>query len=56
MPKLKWPVKEFSMKIDWTEAGGILVPSYIWMQAAWNAIISSGRMRVETTISDIRVE
>jgi hypothetical protein len=56
MPKLKWPVKEFSMKMDWTEAGGILLPSYIWMQAAWNAIISSGRIRVETTISDIKVD
>ncbi|MRR51758.1 MAG: hypothetical protein EG825_12750 [Rhodocyclaceae bacterium] len=56
MPKLKWPVKEFSMKLDWTEAGGLLFPSYIWMQARWNAIVSSGRIRIETTISDIRVE
>jgi hypothetical protein len=56
MPKMKWPVKEFAMRMDWTEAGGILIPSYIWMQAGWNAIISSGRIRVETTISDIRVE
>jgi hypothetical protein len=56
MPKMKWPVKEFSMKMDWTEAGGILIPSYIWMQAAWNAIITSGRVRVETTISDIKVD
>jgi hypothetical protein len=56
MPRMKWPVKEFSMKMDWTEDGGILIPSYIWMQAAWNAIISSGRIRVETTISDIKVD
>ena len=56
MPKMKWPVKEFSMRMDWTEAKGVLLPSYIWMQVAWNAIISSGRIRVETTISDIRVD
>jgi hypothetical protein len=56
MPKQKWPVKEFSMKMDWTEAGGLLFPSYLWMQAGWNAIITSGRIRVETTISDIKVE
>ena len=56
MPKMKWPVKEFSMRMDWTEAGGILIPTYIWMQAGWNAIISSGRIRVETTISDIKVD
>ena len=56
MPKMKWPVKEFSMKMDWTEVGGILVPTYIWMQAGWNAIITSGRIRVETTISDIKVD
>jgi hypothetical protein len=56
MPKTKWPVKEFAMKMDWAEAGGLLVPSYLWMQAGWNAIISSGRIRIETTISDIKVE
>ncbi|MCU0608050.1 MAG: hypothetical protein MUF78_11710 [Candidatus Edwardsbacteria bacterium] len=56
MPRLKWPVKEFAMTLDWTEAGGLLFPSYIRMQARWNAIVSSGRIRIETTISDIRVE
>ncbi|HTY08650.1 MAG TPA: hypothetical protein VMF29_05755 [Candidatus Edwardsbacteria bacterium] len=56
MPKMKWPVKEFSMRMDWTEVNGVLIPSYIWMQAAWNAIITSGRIRVETTISDIKVD
>lgn len=56
MPKLKWPVKEFAMTLDWTEAGGLLFPSYIRMQARWNAIVSSGRIRIETTISDIKVE
>lgn len=56
MPKLKWPVKEFSMAMDWTEAGGLLFPSSIRMQARWNAIVSSGRIRIETTISEIKVE
>lgn len=56
MPKTKWPVKEFAMRMDWAQSGGLLVPSYVWMQAGWNAIINSGRIRIETTISDIKVE
>jgi hypothetical protein len=56
MPKMKWPVKEFKMTIEWTEAGGMLFPKSLSMLAAWNAIVSKGRIRVETEISDIKIE
>jgi len=55
MPKLKWPVSEFEMKITFTEIDGILFTLDYWVQAAWNALISKGRMRVESQNSDFKI-
>jgi hypothetical protein len=55
MPKLSWPVNEFSMKAEFIRVEEILFPSKLWMQAGWNALISKGRIRVESSNSDYKI-
>jgi hypothetical protein len=55
MPKLKWPVKEFEMEMKFLLLEGFLLPSEFRMQAAWNALISKGRIRVESQNSDFKI-
>jgi hypothetical protein len=55
MPKLKWPVNEFRMNITFSQVEGFLFPSEFRMQAGWNALISKGRIRVESSNSDYKI-
>lgn len=55
MPKLSWPVNEFSMKAEFIKIEGFLFPSKMWMKAGWNALISRGRIRVESSNSDHKI-
>lgn len=55
MPKLSWPVNEFSMKVEFIMVDEVLFPSKLWMQAGWNALISKGRIRVESSNSDYKI-
>ncbi len=55
MPKLKWPVKEFEMEIKFIRMEEFLFPAEFRMQVAWNALISSGRIRVESSNSDFKI-
>lgn len=55
MPKLKGPVNEFNMKVEFTRIEEFLFPSKICMQAGWNALISKGRIRVESSNSDYQI-
>ncbi|MDP2806744.1 MAG: hypothetical protein Q8O74_01245, partial [bacterium] len=55
MPKLKWPVNEFTMKAEFAMIEKFLLPSQSWMQAGWNALISKGRIRVESSNSDYTI-
>lgn len=55
MPRLKWPVNEFRMNITFSRVEGFLFPSEFWMQAGWNALISKGRIRVESSNSDYKI-
>jgi hypothetical protein len=52
MPKLKWPVSEFSMEMRLIRVEEFLFPTEFKMQAGWNALISKGRVRVESRNSD----
>jgi hypothetical protein len=54
-PKPKAPVKNFSMKIGWTQWEGMMVPERIWMRAAWKLLLMSGRMEMEIGFSDYRL-
>lgn len=49
MPKLKWPVKEFEMEIKFIRMAEFS------MQAGWNALISKGRIRVESQNTDFKI-
>ena len=55
MPKLKWPVNEFRMNITFAQVEGFLFPSEFRMQAGWNALISRGKIRVESSNSDYKI-
>jgi hypothetical protein len=55
MPKLSWPVNEFSMKAEFIMVEEVLFPSKLWMQAGWDALISKGRIRVESSNSDYKI-
>jgi hypothetical protein len=55
MPKLSWPVNEFFMKAEFILVEEVLFPSNLWMQAGWNALISKGRIRVESSNSDYKI-
>lgn len=55
MPKLSWPVNEFSMKAEFIMVEDVLFPSKLWMQAGWNALISRGRIRVESSNTDFKI-
>jgi hypothetical protein len=55
MPKLKWPVKEFEMEIKFIRMEEFLFPAEFRMQVAWNALISSGRIRVESSNTDFKI-
>jgi hypothetical protein len=55
MPRLKWPVNEFELEMKFITADGLLFPSEFRMQAGWNAIVSQGRIRVESRNSDFRI-
>lgn len=55
MSKLKWPVNEFNMEMKFMQYEGILFPEEFKMQAGWNALISKGRIRVESRNSDFKI-
>lgn len=55
MPRPKSPVKEFSMRIDWREWEGMMVPERMRMRAAWSLLVISGRMEMEVVFSDYRL-
>lgn len=55
MPRLKWPVNEFQMKAKFVVIEGLLFPAELRMQAGWNALISRGRIRVESSNSDYKI-
>lgn len=55
MPKLKWPVNEFSMDMKFTAVQGVVFPSEMVMQAGWNALVSKGRIRVESRFFDYMI-
>ncbi len=55
MPKLKWPVNEFEMELKFMQIEGFLFPTEFRMQAGWNALISKGRIRVESQNSDFKI-
>jgi hypothetical protein len=52
MPKPKWPVDEFDMEMIFVKVEGFLFPGEFRMQAGWNAIVSQGRIRIESRNSD----
>ncbi len=55
MPRPKAPVKEFSMRIDWREWEGMMVPDKMRMRIAWSMLVISGRMEMEIEFSDYRL-
>jgi hypothetical protein len=55
MPKLKWPVNEFEMEMEFVQVEGFLFPAVFRMQVAWNALISKGRIRVQSQNSDFKI-
>ncbi|MBI4727682.1 hypothetical protein HY768_10780 [candidate division TA06 bacterium] len=55
MSKHKWPVNEFSLKTEFVLVEEFLFPSKLWMQAGWNALISRGRIRVESSNTDYNI-
>jgi hypothetical protein len=55
MPKLKWPANEFSMWAEFATVDGYIMSTKTWMQAGWNAVISRGRIRVESSNSDYKI-
>lgn len=55
VPKLKWPVNEFEMELKFVQVEGFLFPAEFRMQVAWNALISKGRIRVQSSNSDFKI-
>jgi len=55
MSKLKWPVKEFEMEVKFVQIEGFLFPAEFRMLAGWNALISKGRIRVESKNFDHKI-
>ncbi len=55
MPKLKWPLNEFAAKTEFAMFEEFMLPTHTWMQAGWNALISKGRIRVESSNSDYKI-
>lgn len=55
MPRPKAPVKEFSMRIEWLEWEGMMVPKRMRMRAVWSLLLVSGRMEMEVVFSDYRL-
>lgn len=55
MPRQKWPVNEFEMEISFLQVEGHSLPAVFKMQAGWNAVVSQGRIRVESRLSDHRI-
>jgi len=55
MPKLKWPVKELEMEMRFIQIKEFLFPSEFRVQVGWNALISRGRIRVESINSDYKI-
>ena len=55
MPKLKWPVNEFEMEMKFVLFEGYLFPAEFQMQVGWNAVLSKGRIRVESQNSDFKI-
>jgi hypothetical protein len=55
MPKLKWPVKELEMEMRFIQIKGFLFPSEFRVQVGWNALISKGRIRVESSNSNYKI-
>ncbi len=52
MARHKWPVNEFDMEISFLQVEGHSLPAVFKMQAGWNALVSQGRIRVESRLSD----
>lgn len=55
IPRLKWPVKEFEMEMKFLLLEGFLFPSEFRIQVGWNALVSKGRIRVESINSDYKI-
>jgi hypothetical protein len=55
MPKMKWPVKEFEMDVKFIQLEGFIFPAEFRMQAGWNALVTKGRIRVESKNFDYKI-
>lgn len=55
MARPKAPVKDFSMRIDWRDWEGMMVPHKMRMRVVWSLLLMSGRMDMEVVFSDYRL-